>query len=58
MSKGRQVRILGRRMVINLNTKGGVRASPGTNARAKCIAKEKVSFFDAKCKIKGKTYSG
>ena len=59
MSKGRQVRILGKRMVINLNTKGGVRKSPGANARAKCIAIEKVDFHNSKCKgQKGKTYKG
>lgn len=40
MAKGRQARILGKRMVINLNTKGGVRKSPGSNRISKCVARE------------------
>lgn len=62
MTSGRQVLLLGKRMVINLNNKGGVRKSPGTNARARCMRKEllggkgREDFFAAsdKCKIKGK----
>ena len=37
MPSGRSGIILGRRMVINLNTKGGVRKSPGTNPHATCV---------------------
>ena len=42
MVSGRSGIILGRRMVINLNTKGGVRKSPGTNALASCVGAELV----------------
>lgn len=58
MPSGRSAMILGRRMVINLNNKGGVRKSPGTNARARCMRKELKGgkdFFAASdaCKVKG-----
>lgn len=51
--------ILGKKMVINLNNRGGVRKSPGTNARARCMRKEikgGKDFFAASdaCKVKGK----
>lgn len=57
MGKGRQVTILGKRMVINLNTRGGVRKSPGTNARSKCIAHHAKgsNFMQAAAKCKGTT---
>lgn len=59
MGKGRQARILGKKMVINLNTKGGVRKSPGTNKRARCMGREMKggkNFYAASdaCKITGK----
>lgn len=62
MASGRQAMILGKRMVINLNTRGGVRKSPGTNARAKCMRhhiKSEGSFAKAsgKCMVKGKNWS-
>lgn len=47
MTSGRQVRLVGKRMVINLNNKGGVRKSPRTNAYASCVATE----------LSGKTYA-
>lgn len=57
--RGRQAMILGKKMVINLNNRGGVRKSPGTNARARCMRKEikgGKDFFAASdaCKVKGK----
>lgn len=66
MSKGRQARILGKSMVINLNTKGGVRKSPGRNGIAKCVAPQlagkksgtraaqRASFASAASSCKGK----
>lgn len=57
MGSGRQVLLLGRRMVINLNNKGGVRKSPGANKYAKCVGRERSngkSFWDASQACKGK----
>ena len=34
---GRSRMLLGARYVINLNSKGGVRKSPGTNSHAVCV---------------------
>ena len=58
MASGRQAMILGKRMVINLNNKGGVRRSPGTNNRSRCMRKEMLGgkdFYEASdaCKVKG-----
>lgn len=58
MASGRQAMILGKKMVINLNNKGGVRRSPGTNNRSRCMRKELKGgkdFFDASdaCKKTG-----
>jgi len=56
MASGRQVLLLGRRMVINLNNKGGVRKSPGANKYAKCVGRERKggkSFYDAAKACKG-----
>lgn len=62
MPSGRSVIVLGRRMVINLNTRGGVRKSPGSNARAKCMRHHIKSkgFMGASSEcagVKGKIWS-
>ena len=57
MASGRQVLLLGKRMVINLNNKGGVRRSPGTNKYARCVGrtvKAGSKFYEATQKCKGK----
>ncbi|KKN34024.1 hypothetical protein LCGC14_0797850 [marine sediment metagenome] len=62
MASGRQAMILGKKMVINLNNKGGVRRSPGTNNRSRCMRKEmkvnKKDFYEASTACKGKTGGG
>ncbi|HEC37843.1 hypothetical protein LCGC14_0223200 [marine sediment metagenome] len=61
MGKGRQVLLLGKKMVINLNNKGGVRRSPGTNNRSRCMRKELLAgkdFYAASDDCKGKTGGG
>lgn len=53
MAKGRQVRALGRKWVINLSNKGQIRNSPGTNIHAQCVRfgiKKGDSLADASSK--------
>lgn len=55
------VSIFGRDFIIDLNVRGGIRKSPGANARARCIGKEargknlddRKTIFADKCKVKG-----
>lgn len=57
MGSGRQVLLLGKRMVINLNNKGGVRKSPGTNKYASCVGRTirgGKKFYEATQACKGK----
>ena len=57
-AKGRRVRILGKRMIINLNNTGGVRGFPHARASKtalfrSCMAKEKPS--GTRTTVTGKT---
>ena len=38
MSKGRRINIFGKTFILDIFVKGGLRRSPGTNARARRIA--------------------
>ncbi|KKN21317.1 hypothetical protein LCGC14_0926590 [marine sediment metagenome] len=56
------IKLFGKNFIVDLNVRGGVRLSPGANARARCLGKHargksladrKALWDDSKCKVKG-----
>ena len=55
------IKIFGRDFIIDLNSRGGIRKSPGANKRARCLGREmrgktlteRKNVMASSCKVKG-----